>query len=129
MPVGKNAEGQTLFEEFTTAEMGLFYPMLVADGSIVEESIPLPESEIEEPEVPTEANPSRGLLGSGANNDDSATPLRDTTITVEKLNFKFQFVWQENLMSDRMAAREEARKKAAEETPPADEDNLANANP
>ena len=133
LPVGKSPEGHEIFEEFTTAEMGLFYPMLVADGTITQEAIPLPDAEIEAAEVPNDPNPGRALdnLRGNSNPRDGATsPLKPATeIIVQKLNFKFQIVWQERLISVRMEAKEEMRKKAEQQASGTDENNLANVNP
>lgn len=124
LPVGTDENGNTLFEEFTTEEMGLLYPMLVRDGTLSMESIALPESE--EDENALEENP-RSIAPSNnvrPNNEDSdfAPP---TSIPVERFDFIFQFVWQEKLLTERMVAKEEARKKAEEEAALAERENLA----
>lgn len=132
LPIGKDEEGHEQFEKFTTAEMGLSLPMLVEDGTITIEPIPLPESEIEESEVGPERPAAGGLsalgggLGSDASND-SSTIKKPTSVDVERLDFKFQIVWQEKLLNERLEKKEEDRKKAEENAANATDDDLANS--
>jgi len=126
LPIGTDKNGNTLFEEFTTEEMGLLYPMLISDGTLSMESIALPEPELEEDETDLEENPGGNASSINRLSDDedpeNATP---TSISVQRLDFTFQFVWQEKLLTERLNAKEEARKKAEEEAALAAEENLA----
>lgn len=128
LPIGKDAEGHEQFEKFTTAEMGLSYPMLVEDGVIVLESIPLPESESDEDEADEELDSERLGLNRGFDGEDEdSTTKAPTSIDVERLDFKFQIYWQEKLLGARLIAKEEARAKAEQEQAAATDDDLANA--
>lgn len=115
LPVGTDENGNEIFEEFTTQEMGLHYPMLVEEANVTFEEIPLPESELEE-EEPEEPSGIVGGLDSGDRNEEQET-VKPTTVTVERLDFKFQMAWQEKLLTERMdalkAKREAAEKEAA----------------
>ena len=113
LPVGVDEDGNEIFEEFTAEEMGLMYPMLVADTSPTLVEIDLPESELDDEETEDEAEASRSLTNDlgGTSLEEDDTRAKKTTITVEKLEFQFQMVWQEKLLSERLKALEEKRAK------------------
>ena len=116
LPVGTDEDGNELFEEFTTKEMGLHYPMLVEEANVSFEEIPLPESDLEEEdENPEEPNAIPNEFGSG-DRDAEEESVKPTTITVERLDFKFQMAWKETLLTERLEAlkkKREAAEKAA----------------
>lgn len=125
LPVGIDENGNEIFEEFTTKEMGLSYPMLVEDANPVIEEIPLPESELEdEAEEPVDKPSIRSGFNSGDRSDDRA-PLKPTTVAVERLDFKFQMVWTEKLLSARLDALKEKRLKAQQEAAAAGDATVA----
>ena len=100
MPVGQNPDGSPILETFTVEEMGISYPLLLNDQKATIERIPNPNYDPEtELVMMTELDP------------DAEPP----TLEVRKMDFIFQFVWKENVLSERLKAKEEAREKAEAE--------------
>jgi type IV pilus assembly protein PilM len=117
LPVDRDPQGNELFEEFTPREMGLGYPMMVTFG-LRTETLPLPELADQEPSAEPVAT-----------NLDDTEIKKPTTMDVQRLDFTFQFVWQEKLLSDRLAAKEEARKAAEAEATATEGDDFAATQP
>ncbi len=130
LPIGQDEQGQPLFEEFTTEEMGISYPLLIADGQLSLEAIPLPESDVEQDETAVAEPPGLDPAASDARSGDETSTLNEPdSIEVQRLDFTFQFVWQEKLLSARLEAKAEAKQQAEQEAATAAEENLATTQP
>ncbi len=113
LPVGYDAQGERKFDVFTLPEMGLTYPLLLDDNEAKPILIPNPDYD---PEAMI-----AGQMGRAPGQPIAATPaegeekIEPPTLQVRKLEFIYQVVWQEKALSERLEAKEEARKKAEEE--------------
>ncbi len=92
---------------FTPRQMGLVYPLLLDDNRSVEVNVPNPDYD------PT-ANDSSVAEEDAVSGDDEAAGAENPYLTVRRLDFVFQVIWQEKTLSQRLEAQE-AAKKAAEE--------------
>jgi len=98
LPVASDGEGNVVFEEFTLAEIGLKYPLLISDGAINSERIENPDFD-----------PSL---------DDEEIDEKDREppdFEVRRHDFRFQVVWQGVPLSERMQAKQAAREKAEQQ--------------
>ena len=115
LPVGTDDNGNPIYDEFTMQEMGIDYPFLLNDERPIEVEIANPDFDEDLYRQAIENRPT------GANNrqeellDEEGKPVQRPTLIVRKHLFLYQFVWQENTLTERLAAREEARIKAEEE--------------
>ena len=107
LPVGTDENGNPILEEFTFPEMGLTYPLLLDDLEPKLETVPNPEWD---PELAQAQMASRVSARPGDDPD-----FEPPTIQVQKLDFIFQIVWQEQKLSDRVAAKKAAAEAAAAE--------------
>lgn len=98
LPVANDRDGKVTFEEFTLAEIGLKYPLLISDGTISTERIENPDYD-----------PSR------AEEEVGNAQAQPPDFEVRRHDFRFQIVWQNVPLSQRIEAKEAAREKAAQE--------------
>ncbi|MCP4886491.1 MAG: type IV pilus assembly protein PilM [Planctomycetaceae bacterium] len=108
LPIGKDENGTPIMETFNMSEMGVTYPMLLDDTRPAPTTVPNPDYD------PAAAQEAR------MNSEPGSNPLDDPDfeppqLEVKKQEFTFQVVWQEKVLSERVAAKEAARKKAEEE--------------
>ncbi len=108
LPVGKDENGTPIMETFNMGEMGVTYPMLLDDTRPALTSVPNPDYD------PIAAQEARRNAEPGSNPLDDPD-FEPPQLEIKKQDFIFQVVWQEKVLSERLAAKEEARKKAAEE--------------
>ena len=110
IPVGIDQDGNPVYEEFTYPEMGMTFPLLLDDRQPVQTTIDNPDWD---PAMATALPAATGFGGGVAaeSSDEFVLPK----LEVRKLEFVYQIVWQENVLSARLAAKEEARKQAEEE--------------
>ncbi len=111
---------------YTPAEMGLAYPLLLDERKPTLTVIPNPDYDVEanmalltEGAMPERLDAAKPA--SGATNADGAKSLEKPTLEVRRLDFVYQIVWQEKVLSERIAAKkaaEEAAANPAPETPP-----------
>jgi type IV pilus assembly protein PilM len=127
LPSGKkDPSGADIMEEFTLAQMGLTYPLLLDDNPPVPTMVPNPDFDLTAAmeafnELQDEADPE-------AEEDPSFEPQM---LEVPRLDFVFQLVWQETILSERIekkyappeegATGEAASEEAAPETTPGDD--------
>ena len=111
--------GETL--EFTPAEIGISYPLMLDVETVKEDSIPNPDYV---PPDPDEGGPG----GPAASKpDEDAEPQ---FLTPRRMDFVFQFVWKETTHSERMKARAErqaADAEAAGNAPPGTDTDAADS--
>jgi type IV pilus assembly protein PilM len=109
LPVGVDENGNPILEEFTFEEMGLTYPLLLDDREPTLETIANPEWD---PEKAAAQMAAQGGTRPVAGQDPDFEP---PTIAVQKLEFVYQLVWQEQKLSDRLEAKRLAAEAAAAE--------------
>jgi type IV pilus assembly protein PilM len=125
LPIGSDENGNPIYDEFTMREMGIDYPFLLNDERPMEVEIPNPEFD---EDVYAEAMRNRTGTTQALPEelvDKDGNPVEPPTLIVRKHEFIFQFIWQENTLKERLAAREEARLKAEEEAALAGDGGLA----
>ncbi len=110
LPVGTDANGTPIMESFTMQEMGVTYPLMLDDNRPKPTRVPNPDYDPEAARQAMLNNPAGGLTR--PEDDPNFEP---PYLEVPKQEFVFQVVWQEKVLSERLAAKEEARKKAEEE--------------
>ena len=99
--------GGGLQETFSLAEMGIAYPLMLDDNKAKVTQVPNPDFD-------------PGAMAMGIN-DNASGPENENQkaeppyLEVPRLDFVFQMVWQETVLSERLAAKEEARKLAEEQ--------------
>lgn len=108
VPVGVDATGKKIFETFTLKEMGLSYPLLVDDNKDTLVAIPNPDFD------PEAVAAQQMDLAAGIAPPEGQV-IEPPTLQVRRLDFVFQMVWQETVLSERLEAKEAARKAAEEE--------------
>lgn len=108
VPVGVDAAGKKIFETFTLKEMGLSYPLLLDDNKDTLIAIPNPDYD---PEAVVAAQMELAA-GKVPPKDQVIEP---PTLQVRRLDFVFQMVWQETVLSERIEAKKAAREAAEEE--------------
>ena len=108
LPVGVDADGNEIFEEFTMEEMGLSYPLLLDDNKAVATRVRNPDYD---PALKLDIP--GGAAGPG---NDDVPDFEKPTLSVKKLDFVFQVVWHEKVLGSRMEAKEKARKAAGTST-------------
>lgn len=116
VPVGIDANGETINEEFTLPQYGISYPLMLNDNKSRPEIIPNPDFD------PALGMTMAGATMSGGRNGEpiigpDGKPIEPPVLQLQRLDFVFQFVWKERTMEERIAARtadEEAAKAAAE---------------
>lgn len=99
LPVGDGKEGV-----FTLEEMGISYPLMLDDNKPKVKRVPNPDFDPEAMAVSMETG-----------DDGEDATVEPPYLEVPRLDFVFQMVWQETVISDRLAAQEEKRKLAEEE--------------
>lgn len=105
LPVGKDATGKEIFDTFTLEEMGVSFPLLLDDNTPTTSSVPNPDFD-EDAAMKAVANG----VPMTTDNPDFEPPM----LQVQRLDFVFQVVWQEKVLSERLEAKEAARKAAEE---------------
>jgi type IV pilus assembly protein PilM len=105
LPIGKDATGKEQFDTFTLQEMGISYPLLLDDNDPT-------MSVVANPDYDEDAAMKAAAAGEPLKPGEGFEP---PTLSVQRLDFVFQFVWQEKTRTERIKAKEEARKKAEEE--------------
>tara|TARA_R110002049_G_scaffold72490_2_gene187058 strand:- start:45072 stop:47276 length:2205 start_codon:yes stop_codon:yes gene_type:complete len=127
LPTGEvGPDGKPEMEEFTPAEMGLSYPILLDDRKPVVAQVPNPDFDpLAMMEAMTADGSEKKADGEDANDFEMVPPV----LPVSKLEFVYQVVWQETVLSDRLEAKRLAAEAAAaaaeaagEEVAPAAED-------
>lgn len=114
VPVGKDENGKPVYETFTLAEMGLRYPLLLNDQTPKLVSIPNPDFD-PEATPPAKADEfGRDFRGS-AQPGEIELDFEPPSLEVLRLDFIYQIVWQETVLSDRLEAKAEALRKLEEE--------------
>ena len=100
MPIGKDEDGNEVFDDFTMEELGFTYPFLVDDNK---------------PKDFEMRNPDLDLLDVAAPNQPGAPAEKKLKkkLTLKRLDFVFQVVWKPTKLADRLEAK--AKKRAAEE--------------
>ncbi|TWU56603.1 Competence protein A [Rubripirellula tenax] len=111
LPIGVDAAGNAVLEKFTLPEMGLTYPLLLDDKKDQPIQIPNPDYD---PEA-IMAVQMRLTEGEEVTPEMEAVLKEPPVLQVRKLEFVYQIVWQEKVLSERLEAKEEARKAAEEE--------------
>ena len=119
LPIEKSDEGVEQYDDFTFAEMGLSYPLLlnankpkpvmVANPLFSEEAVMKAQQKMIE-------------TGAIAGEPDPATV---EAVQIDRLEFTYQIVWQETVLSERIEAREAAQKAAEEAAAQPAEDTVA----
>jgi type IV pilus assembly protein PilM len=118
--------------EYTSAEIGLSYPLLLDEDKWYKTNIPNPEFDpeanaalIAEGVVPSSATVGLGQPAAPGQPAASAVAagktLEPPTLEVRRLDFVYQIVWQEKVLSARLAAKKAAEEAAEAGTPPADD--------
>ena len=109
LPTGKkDANGEDIMETFTLEEMGLQYPLLLDDNRAKPTSIPNPDYD-------PAAMADMTTLATTFDPEDPPEGFEPPMLQVAKLDFTYQIVWKDNMLSERLEAKEEARKLADEE--------------
>ncbi|TWU49391.1 type IV pilus assembly protein PilM [Rubripirellula reticaptiva] len=109
LPIGTDANGKRIMETFTLPEMGLTYPLLLDDNKDKLVSIANPDYDADA--IMAEQ---MKLVASGAAPSPDAA-VEAPMLQVRKLEFIYQIVWQEKILSERLEAKEAARLLAEEE--------------
>jgi len=102
LPVDKDAAGNDIFEEFTFAEMGLSYPLLLDDTKPMPTQVPNPDFD---PEAQMKAMSALGGFGAAtaaAGEDDDNPAFEPPMLQVDRQDFVYQVVWQETVISQRL---------------------------
>lgn len=105
VPVGTDENGNPQFEEFTLEQYGITHPLLLQDKQAVTVSIPNPD--FDPAKLPPGGIP-RNVPGAEIDPD-----IEMPTLQAQRLDFKFQFVWQERTLQERIDARTEDEEEAA----------------
>ena len=130
LPIGTDDNGNPIYDEFTMREMGIDYPFLLNDERPIEVEIPNPDFDEDAYRLAIENSSSTSTTRQDELRDQDGNPVELPTLIVRKHEFLYQFIWQENTLSERLKAREEARIKAEEEAALAGEaDPLAGSDP
>lgn len=130
LPIGTDENGNPIYDEFTMKEMGIDYAFLLDDDRPKEVEIFNPDFDEDAYQKAIENQTGIATARPEELVDEDGNPVALPTLFVRKHEFIFQFVWQENTLSERLAAREEARIKAEEEAALAgDADPLAGDDP
>ena len=95
-------------ETFTLEEMGIKYPLLLDDNRAKPTQIPNPDYD------PTAPLPASASLGGAFDPKNPPEGYEPPMLEVAKLDFIYQIVWQENVLSERLEAKEAARIAAEE---------------
>jgi len=104
LPIGTDAAGNDIMDTFTFAEMGLGYPLMVNDNKPNQTSISNPKYDAEaQLAAIEEAGGSLPAMLPGSEDGDST--FEPPFLEVPRLDFAFQVVWQENIISERLEAR------------------------
>lgn len=109
LPIGKDAAGNDIFDEFTFAEMGLTYPLLLDDTKPVPTQVPNPDFD------PAALSDMMG----GAPEDGENPAFEPPFLEVQKQDFVYQIVWQETMISGRLYLRANPEPEAAQAEEPA----------
>ncbi|MGB7329207.1 MAG: type IV pilus assembly protein PilM [Rubripirellula sp.] len=109
LPIGTDANGKRIMETFTLPEMGLTYPLLLDDNKDQLVSIVNPDYDAEA--IMAE----QMKLAANGEAPTPASELETPMLQVRKLDFIYQVVWQEKILSERLEAKEAARLLAEEE--------------
>ena len=109
LPIGKNDEGVQQYDNFTFAEMGLSYPLLLDANKPKPVAVANP---LYSEEAVMEAQQKMIETGAIAGEPDPATI---EVIQIDRLEFVYQIVWEETVLSERIEAKEAAKKAAEEE--------------
>ncbi len=128
LPMGKDAAGNVIEEEFTLQEMGLSYPLMLDDNKARQVSIPNPDFDPEESRAAMMMGGPAPMAPLIPGDDEDEPAFEPPFLEVPRLDFVFQLVWEEKVLSARLKAREEAANnpegEATEgeaEPPPADD--------
>ncbi|MEM6779594.1 MAG: type IV pilus assembly protein PilM [Planctomycetota bacterium] len=104
LPIGFDENGQPKMMEFSMKDMGLSYGLMLDDTKPMTTTVPNPDYDPLAAQAAMES-------GDAVDNQDFEPP----TLEVKKQDFVFQIVWQEKVLSERVAAKEEEARKQAEE--------------
>ena len=114
LPTGeKGPDGKPKMESFTPQEMGLTYPVLLDDRKPSVSTIPNPDYDVALAEA-------MAVAMTAEENSDEAKEASEAladippVLPVSKLEFVYQVVWQERVLSERIEAKEAAAAAAAE---------------
>lgn len=108
LPTDKTDEnGNPIMETFTLKEMGLSYPLLLDDNAPVPSRVPNPDYDRD-----SAMEAFAALEEEGAEDDPAFVP---PTVEVPRLDFVFQIVWQETIVSERLEMRNAAPEEGATE--------------
>ena len=130
VPVGTDADGNPINETFTLEQFGIAFPILLEDNRAVEISVPNPD--FDPAATATAGNrtgrPPRGFGNRTPAADGDGEAIEPPMLKVRRLEFVFQFVWQERTLEERIEARakDEAEAEAASEASPGVALNTAN---
>ncbi len=109
LPVGKDANGAEIFETFTLEEMGLTYPLLLDDNKAKPSLIANPDFDpTMMPSAPANQGGFAAPAAPAAGDPESA--FEPPMLEVPRLDFVYQVVWQEKVLSERLEAKAEALK-------------------
>ncbi|WP_372718264.1 type IV pilus assembly protein PilM [Novipirellula sp.] len=113
--------------EFTPQEYGLSYPILLRDDKPTQIQVPNPRYDQEEVFKAQTAIAERNFPEGKTLDDLEEIINRPPTLTVLRLDFDFQVLWQPTMLSDRIEAKRlaEEEAKAAEEAAAGTDDSVA----
>ncbi|GAA5510391.1 type IV pilus assembly protein PilM [Novipirellula caenicola] len=113
--------------EFTPQEYGLSYPILLRDDKPTQIQVPNPLYDQEEVFKAQTAIAERNFPEGKTLDDLEEIISRPPTLTVLRLDFDFQVLWQPTMLSDRIEAKRlaEEEAKAAEEAAAGTDDSVA----
>jgi type IV pilus assembly protein PilM len=103
VPAGTDANGNPKFEEFTLSQYGITYPLLVDDAQPVKKQLPNTDFD------PIKAKDQTPLLPGQILPEGYQMPY----LEVLQMDFKFQFVWKEMTMEQRIEQRTKDEEAAA----------------
>ncbi len=103
LPIGFDANGERMMETFSLPEMGLTYPLLLDDNKDQPITIANPDFD---PDAIMAARIAADAKGEAL---DPNAVIEPPKLQVRRLDFIYQIVWQETVLSERLLAKEEAR--------------------
>lgn len=104
--------------EFTPQQMGFSYPLLLNERKPQTVQIPNPDYDPEAAMMAAEApggRPRASYGAAAAGGQGEQTPTEPPMLDVLRLDFVYQLVWKENVLSERLEAKRLAEEEAAEQ--------------